>query len=728
MASPSDHELVNEIRLGARDALGGLFDRYSPALYEFLYRTVGDRDQSARLLEDVFAALPEAPAPAADESVRGWLYALARSGAMEYLRQQDWVDALPPSDQAAPGGMAGDIWRAARAIPALYRAALVVEELHGLSPTEKARALDTPRTHLADLVDQARKALQTQLELQARLEERPVPDPESVEQTEGLHRRFGTSGSLFGFLPVATLPRALAAPIRSRIVSTVPFAAPVTTVLISEQTEVVEPEETPPPSLLPAGCTLPVLIGALVVAFLVTVMAACIGFVLTRDLTPPVITQIDPQDGATLPINPHIIIAATYRDDRAIDVRSVRLVVDGRDVTSLALVSDTGISYPVDLDPGRHVVLLEVKDTSGNKTSRAWQFALQGPPEATPTAFPVPGTPTAVPVATATPPPTSAPPVVPVITSFSANQMSVTRGAPVLISWNVTNATLVYFGQEKVDLTGSRIVSPGTTTTYHLIANNAGGTVERTLTITVEEMADLTVVDIGVNLAGQIVYTIRNIGTQDVTRAFLIQVYVDGIPADTNHQVSALPAGQDVSLYLPNYTLVGTHRIMVRVNFDRQLPESNYNNDESTRSLSGPTPTPAPTATGTPTLTPTFTPPPTSTRTPTSTPTSTPTATPASVSAVAVRVTPTAYSGACPGNFNFSATITTTGPAVVTYRWERSDGAINPTVTLVFPSAISQTVTDRWTSAPTGTGWERVHILTPNDLNSGVATFTNTCL
>ena len=58
MSSKSDHELIIEIQAAEPRALGELFDRHSPALYEFIYRIIGDRDQTARLLEQVFSRAP----------------------------------------------------------------------------------------------------------------------------------------------------------------------------------------------------------------------------------------------------------------------------------------------------------------------------------------------------------------------------------------------------------------------------------------------------------------------------------------------------------------------------------------------------------------------------------------------------------------------------------------------------------------------------------------------
>lgn len=144
------------------------------------------------------------------------------------------------------------------------------------------------------------------------------------------------------------------------------------------------------------------------------------------------------------------------------------------------------------------------------------------------------------------------------------------------------------------------------------------------------------------------------------------------------------------------------------------------------------TPTPTKKVSLTPTQTPTATATPTTSVTPTGTPTNTPTPTlvPFSVTGVTAAVAPTT-SAVCPTTYNFSASITTNAAGTVTYKWERSDGAGAPTETISFASAGTQTVTDTWmrgVTTPPGTpGWERVHILTPNDLTSNKAELTQTC-
>jgi RNA polymerase sigma-70 factor (ECF subfamily) len=218
VGSKSDHELIAELNQGHRHALGDLFDRYSADLYDFIYRVIGDRDQAARLLEEIFERLPSATSKLSEQvSLRGWLYSLARDLALNFLRQKDGLEELLATDEPGVPGLVGDIWNAARTMPAFHRAVLVIEELHGLSPTEKARALGVMRTDLPRLVEEATKSFNAQFDVLARQHGRPASAQIDPEHTWGLQRRFGTQGSLFGYLPTVSLPESLAEMIRAKV-------------------------------------------------------------------------------------------------------------------------------------------------------------------------------------------------------------------------------------------------------------------------------------------------------------------------------------------------------------------------------------------------------------------------------------------------------------------------------------------------------------------------------
>ncbi len=97
------------------------------------------------------------------------------------------------------------------------------------------------------------------------------------------------------------------------------------------------------------------------------------------------------------------------------------------------------------------------------------------------------------------------------------------------------------------------------------------------------------------------------------------------------------------------------------------------------------------------------------------------------VNSINATVTPITI-GPCPRTVTFSATMSVNGgPVTVVYRWERSDGATGPTQSLYFGASSAQVIGDSWTLGTSYSGWERVHVLSPNDTYSNQASFALTC-
>jgi len=79
----------------------------------------------------------------------------------------------------------------------------------------------------------------------------------------------------------------------------------------------------------------------------------------------------------------------------------------------------------------------------------------------------------------------------PVIGSFNASPGIIASGSPSTLSWNISGAATVTIDQGigNVALIGTRVVSPGTTTTYTLTASNATGSVMATTQVIVSGAA-----------------------------------------------------------------------------------------------------------------------------------------------------------------------------------------------------------------------------------------------
>ena len=94
-----------------------------------------------------------------------------------------------------------------------------------------------------------------------------------------------------------------------------------------------------------------------------------------RDNRGPDIASVSPAQGERVSGRGRTRIEAHFGDDRSgVDPNSVRLRVDGRDVTRDSRIDGNGIQYRDDLAPGRHSVELTVRDRAGNTSRRSWTF------------------------------------------------------------------------------------------------------------------------------------------------------------------------------------------------------------------------------------------------------------------------------------------------------------------------------------------------------------------
>jgi hypothetical protein len=94
-----------------------------------------------------------------------------------------------------------------------------------------------------------------------------------------------------------------------------------------------------------------------------------------RDNRAPRISDVTPTQGERVSERGRTHITARVSDRGAgIDARSIRLHVDGRDVSGLARFDGDEVRYREDLQPGRHVARLVVRDRAGNATRQDWSF------------------------------------------------------------------------------------------------------------------------------------------------------------------------------------------------------------------------------------------------------------------------------------------------------------------------------------------------------------------
>jgi hypothetical protein len=98
-----------------------------------------------------------------------------------------------------------------------------------------------------------------------------------------------------------------------------------------------------------------------------------------RDERAPQISDLTPDNGENVRERNNTRISARVSDDGSgIDADSVRLRLNGRDVTADTRVNDDRVVFRDDLEPGRYTAELTVRDRAGNSSTKAWTFDVSG--------------------------------------------------------------------------------------------------------------------------------------------------------------------------------------------------------------------------------------------------------------------------------------------------------------------------------------------------------------
>jgi hypothetical protein len=94
-----------------------------------------------------------------------------------------------------------------------------------------------------------------------------------------------------------------------------------------------------------------------------------------RDERAPFIHELSPRPGERVGEQLRMTVGARFGDNASgVDPASVRLRIDGRDVTAASRVLGDEVRFHNNLFPGRHVAEVVVRDRAGNTARRSWQF------------------------------------------------------------------------------------------------------------------------------------------------------------------------------------------------------------------------------------------------------------------------------------------------------------------------------------------------------------------
>jgi RNA polymerase sigma-70 factor (ECF subfamily) len=164
---------VTRARGGDRAAFGRLFGRYAPMVHGVLVARVSKADADDLVQEVFLLALTRLHALKAEASVGGWLAAIARNRATDFLRGRPQLVPLPDGLTVVDPRRAevSQVLAIIRALPEAYREPLALRLVEGLSGPEIAEQVGlTPESVRVNLC-RGMKLLREKMGLTARAEE-----------------------------------------------------------------------------------------------------------------------------------------------------------------------------------------------------------------------------------------------------------------------------------------------------------------------------------------------------------------------------------------------------------------------------------------------------------------------------------------------------------------------------------------------------------------------------
>lgn len=171
LARSSDERLLEGVRQGDQAALAMLMARYQPALLSYGRALVG-AEHAEDIVQETWLRVFQAVArKAGSKSVRPWLFAVARSASIDFLRRRAHeapmtpreLETLPATTSEADLAEIREEWK--EAVMALYqlperqRSALAMSSLDGLTASEIAEAMDLSVPQIYLLLNRSRLAL-----------------------------------------------------------------------------------------------------------------------------------------------------------------------------------------------------------------------------------------------------------------------------------------------------------------------------------------------------------------------------------------------------------------------------------------------------------------------------------------------------------------------------------------------------------------------------------------
>lgn len=178
---PNDGDLLRRMLAGDEEAFTALYRRHQAGIYRFARQMTGETSLAEEVTQEVFLTLMREGRSFDPRrgAMRSWLYGIARNCIRRCLERERPYVALDSeegeenasellADPRAPGdGLAGlgnretveQVRRAVLALPASYREAVILCELHELGYAEAAQILGCPVGTVRSRLHRARELL-----------------------------------------------------------------------------------------------------------------------------------------------------------------------------------------------------------------------------------------------------------------------------------------------------------------------------------------------------------------------------------------------------------------------------------------------------------------------------------------------------------------------------------------------------------------------------------------
>jgi RNA polymerase sigma-70 factor (ECF subfamily) len=181
-ATSSDVSLVERLRARDEAAVGDLAASYGSKIYQLAFRYTRNREDAEEIVQDVLLKVfDKIAAFRGDAALSSWIYRITFNTAMSRLRSMrparqkndEAATAEVPRDVADWSTLADDavmrselrrkLLRAVQELPAIYRAPVVLRDIHGLSTEEASAVLRVKDQTLKSRLHRGRMILRDQL-------------------------------------------------------------------------------------------------------------------------------------------------------------------------------------------------------------------------------------------------------------------------------------------------------------------------------------------------------------------------------------------------------------------------------------------------------------------------------------------------------------------------------------------------------------------------------------